>query len=60
MPKYFKTFELDIDPMFLVIHCAVDTLSSGANTMGSESNTMYGVSYIMCVVADAMHVGHGG
>ena len=45
----WKNFELDVDQMFLVILCMVDTMRGAADTMHGSTN-------MMRVAAGVMHV----
>ena len=58
--KTLKNFELDVDPMFLVILCMTDTMHGAANKMRSAAKTKPGVANMMHGVTDVMHVSCGG
>ena len=60
MPKHFKNFELDVDPMFLVILCMTDTMHGAANKMRSAAKTIPGAANMIRGATDIMHVSCGG
>ena len=55
MPKHLKNFELDVDPMFLVILRMADTMHGAANKMRGAADTMHGVANMMHGAANTMH-----
>ena len=60
MPKHLKNFELDVDPMFLVILCMADTMHGAANKMRSAAKTIPGAANMMRGATNIMHVSCGG